>query len=300
VTDTTPTTDRYAFWRAGRDGRPLPAHEGDPQPGFYRRPRKGHTDDAVAYWIDQAGEMRCLRNRTPLDRHDGADLWTFVCDRPVTHKDYLFRLEQGHWPNENPVVAEIGHNRAPDEGSVDALISVLDALRAEAGRIIKAGPAKSQGEADQASDVANELMEVAKKAASLHQAEKAPVLAEGKAIDKKWFTVRDAAIELKERLRAVVVTPFLVAARRAAEQAAEKAVQRGEEPPPVQVKAGSLKRTTALRMVITARVENYPAALAFFADTPEIRAEVQRLADRATRAGVSVPGCARVEIEKAV
>jgi hypothetical protein len=290
-------SDPYAFWRAGRDGHPVPAHEGDPQPGFYRRRAHSGPDDAIAYWRE-AGEMRCLLNRNAVGDAMAIALWTYVCNRPVNHQDYLHRLEHGHWPNEN--IAVLGHNRPPDDQTIEALTSVLDALKSEAGRILDAGPCKSQGEADQASDIANELMGVEKRAVELHRTAKAPSIAEGKRVDKTWFPLRDQAADLKERIRLRCITPYLSLKRRQAEEAARMAAEAGEPAPEARIAAGSLKRTTALRTVVTAKVDDYPAALAYFAAHPEIRELVQRLADRAVRAGVSVPGCARIETEKAV
>jgi hypothetical protein len=291
-------SDPYAYWRAGCRGTPMPASADDPQPGYYRRVSKIGSDDAVAYWLED-GNLRCMVNGTHYQEPASIEIWTWVCDKTVEEVDYLFRRKHGRWPNENEVL--LGHNRPPDDSSVEALVSVLDALRAEAHRILRGGAAKSQDEADQASDIANELMEVAKQAEALHKAEKAPVLAEGKAIDKKWFVVRDAAADLKDELRLCVITPFLGLLRRNAEAALRQAVEEGRPPPPeTRVVAGSLKRTTALRTTVSARITDYPAALAHFSDYPEIRDQVQRLADRAARAGVSVPGCVRVEQERAV
>jgi hypothetical protein len=289
--------DPYAFWRAGRAGHPLAAHEGDPQSGFYRRRSKQGPDDAVAYWRE-AGELRCLLNRNPVGDQMALTLWTHVCNRPVGYQDHLYRLKHGHWPNENPVV--LGHNKPPDDQSVEALQSVLDALNAEARRILSSGPCKSQDEADHASDLANELMGVEKRAVELHRTAKAPSIAEGKRVDKVWFPLRDAAADLKERIRLRCITPYLSFKRKQAEEAARMAAEAGEEAPEVRVAAGSLKRTTALRTVVTAHLYDYPAALNHFAHHPEIRELVQRLADRAVRAGVSVPGCTRIETEKAV
>ncbi|HEY1896910.1 MAG TPA: hypothetical protein VGG62_11585, partial [Terracidiphilus sp.] len=230
--------DPYAFWRAGCAGRPLAAHEGDPQVGFYRRkarpaPRSG-ADDAVAYWRE-AGEMRCLLNGKMVSEEMALTLWTYVCNRPVSHKDYLYRLEHGHWSNEN--IAVLGHNRPPDDQTIEALTSVLDALGAEARQILAAGPCKSQDEADHASDLANELMGVEKRATELHKTAKAPSLAEGKRIDKIWFPLRDDAAALKERIRLRCITPYLSLKRRQAEEAARMAAEAGEEAPEVRVAA---------------------------------------------------------------
>lgn len=297
--------DPYAFWRAGLAGKPLDAHEGDPQCGFYRKRGKA-ADDAVAYFY-RGDELVCLVNQARLSEAQAIELWTHVCDKPISHKEYLHRLEHGRFPNESPVLvgstsAPIGpgHNRPPEDNTVEALTSVLDALQAEARRLLAGGAAKTQDEADQAADIANELLAVEHKAVALHKAAKAPLLEATKKLDRTWFGIRDAAQQLKEKIRLQVVTPFLVHQRRLAAAAAAEATQRGEVPGGTKVAAGALKRTTSLRTVVTARIEDYPAALAHFANHPEIRELVQRLADRAARAGVGVPGCARIETEKAV
>jgi hypothetical protein len=280
-------TDEYAYWRAALAGqRPL-ANPDNPQPGYYRRARREGPDDAVAYFT-RNGRMACAVNGFLVD--DGAELWQWVCDQPVVHKDYLYRIEKLRWPNENVVV--LGHNRPPADSSVEAIQSVLDALKVEAKRILAGGVAKDQDQADQAADVANELLEVEKKAIAAHRAEKAPFMAETKRIDKKWFTLRDLACDLKEAIRFRVITPYLRARKEAAES--------GELHEGTRIAAGSIKRTTALRTVVSGKINDYQAALSYFADAAEIRETLQRLVDRAVRGGSVPPGCERIEEERAV
>jgi hypothetical protein len=296
-------TDPYAYWRAACEGNKPAAHPDDPQPGFYRHPK---SRNAVAYWLDNGvagggsyATIQCAVNERLQSLGHGQGLWQWVCDHAVTHQDYLFRIKNGRWPNEAEVL--IGHNRPPDDGSYESVVSVLDAIEHEARRILGVGSARNQDEADQASDIANELMAIQQKVVAAHRAEKAPVLAEAKRIDGMWFKLRDRAEDLKIAIRIKVVTPFLrerwaAAERRAAEAAAIGATV--EAPPPI--RAGALKRTTSLRKVITAHIDDYQAVLAFFANNSEVRELVQRLADRAVRAGVGVPGCSTITEEKAV
>lgn len=81
------------------------------------------------------------------------------------------------------------------------------------------------------------------------------------------------------------------AARQAAEAAAAAAAEAAK---PVSVSAGRTGARIAQRKVTTAEVFDYPAALAHFADSETVRAEVQRLANLAIKSGMSVPGCRRV------
>src|SRR5262245_23800092 len=175
------------------------AHPDNPQPGFYRRKRKSGSDDAVAYFFLPGGsgpqpgtfqaELVCAVNGRTVTHGD--ELWQWVCDQPVTYDDYLARMTDGHWPNESTVV--LGHNRPPADNTLLSVVSVFDALKAEAARLIKAGAASNQAQADQASDIANELNEVEKKAIALHKAEKAPILEKSRMVDRTWFPIRDAA-----------------------------------------------------------------------------------------------------------
>ena len=304
MTDNNPAT--YTFWRRALAGHKMPMHEGDPQSGFYRLKERGQSDSAVAYWFaDEAAGISCLLNGKLMPKEKGIDLWTYCCDKPVSHEDYNHRIQLGRWPNETPLLSQApaGHNKPPPDNTMEALLSVLDAIEREAKRILDAGPAKTQDEVDQASDIANELGDLEKRVVEAHRVEKAPVLAQTKAIDGKWFKLRDKAQDLKSKIKLRVVTPFLVKAKRDQEIALAAAQQAGVDLAEVQtekVRAGSMKRTTSLKMVKTARIEDFGAALTFFRGNQEIIELVQKLADRAVRAGVSVPGCAVLETEQAV
>ena len=299
-------TDQYEFWRRTLAGHKMPMSEGNPQAGFYRLKERGGSDSAVAYWrADGSTDLNCLLNGKLLPAQKGVDLWTYCCDKPVSHADYEHRIKQGRWPNETPLLAQApaGHNRPPPDNTMEALLSVLDAIEREAKRILDAGPAKNQDEVDQASDIANELGDLEKRVIEAHRVEKAPVMASAKRIDGKWFALRDKVTSLKSKIKLRVVTPFLVKAKRDQEVALAAAQQAGvdlAEIPTEKVRAGSIKRTTSLKVVKTARIEDFGAALAFFRSNQEIIELVQKLADRAVRAGVSVPGCAVLETEQAV
>src|SRR5215831_18503673 len=114
-------TDSHAYWRSRLAGETPQANPDNPQPGFYRRHRREGADDAVAYF-ERGGFLLCAVNGKLVN--DGDELWTYVCDKAVRHQDYLDRIEHGRWPNENVVV--LGHNKPPDDGSIESVTSVLD------------------------------------------------------------------------------------------------------------------------------------------------------------------------------
>jgi hypothetical protein len=56
----------------------------------------------------------------------------------------------------------------------------------------------------------------------------------------------------------------------------------------------------SLKTVKRAEITDYKVCLEFFADSPDVKATVQDCANRAVRAGITVPGIKVVEEEKAV
>src|SRR5262245_25393648 len=88
-------TDTYTFWRRALAGHKDPIHDGDPQPGFYRRRSKDGVDDAVAYWWSNGQEnISCLLNGKLVPAATANELWSFVCNKPVRHDAYTFRMEK--------------------------------------------------------------------------------------------------------------------------------------------------------------------------------------------------------------
>lgn len=301
-------TDQFQWWRDALAGNRGPIHEGEPQSGYYRGKRKDKatgavTFQAVAYWRDtQTGALRCHLNGRDLDEQRALELWPFVADRPVPEDWYFGVLDGKPWPDVNEAVA--GHNQAPPDDSAEAIQERIEDLAREAARLVEdAEKAPLTKEAcDHASDLANTFGELEAKTKSLHQIAKAPHLEAGRAVDGKWFPLRDRAAQLKAMLKAKVVTPFLKKLAEERQKAASAAIAAGaapEELPPTRVVAGSSKRSTGLRTFTSARVTDWDALLAHLKEHPDIRAEAQRIADAAAKAGVPLPGTEIVKEQKA-
>lgn len=64
---------------------------------------------------------------------------------------------------------------------------------------------------------------------------------------------------------------------------------------PAAFSAGSAGRRTKVKMVVSAQINDYDAALMHFKDLPEIREIVQRKANAIIKAGGPVPGCSKLE-----
>ena len=303
--------DAYHFWRSGLAGLTLAVQDGNPQPGFYRaRQSKGGPWQPVAIWAETDGSMVALRGS---DSVDAADIWIACARHPVSYEDYQHALQTGDWPGALPAPADtpravltdvlapapIGDNNPP-EGS-EALLADIDERVAEAkswadGRVIA-----SQADADRAEALISALAKAGKAAEAAHKGEKAPHLEAGRKVDARWKPVL-GSVEGTVRLLKGLLTPFLRAREEEKRAAAAKAIAAGAEPVRADTRAttsGTHGRKVTLRRVKRAKVTDAKAALAFFADHPEITALVQRLADKVVSVGGSVPGVEVVTEESA-
>lgn len=323
VNPQTQQADPWFWWKEALQGRFLPLGDGELVWGYFRSKRKGAAvDSGIAFWQDsKSGEWRCHMDGQEFDVDRAREIFNYCKVRPVTAEDYGSRLRTGKWPNDNEAV--IGHNNAPADDSPEAIKERIEDLIREAKRMIEAGGAEDRSAADQASDVANALGELESKSTALHKIEKAPALEQCRAIDAKWFSLRDLANEWKSRLKTVVVTPFLKkqaaiveeqnrkaaeAAAEAAEQAKAAAIAKGADPETVKVEvtptvirnvAGSSKRSSGLRTVTSANVTDWVALLTHLKDHEKVQEAAQKVADASAKAGIALPGTEIIKDQRA-
>lgn len=290
-------TDPWSWWRNALTGVFDTIHADEPKTGFYRSRRKDKqsgqvTFHRVAYWYKEDGTLACQVDGKPVDDLRAREMWPYVSQRPITYEVFDAVRNGQPWPDLNEAV--IGHNKAPVEDTVEAIQERIDDLAREAERMMKSGGATEQAIADQASDLANTFGELQNKIVDLHKREKAPHLEAGRAVDKKWFGLRDRAEELKKRLKAVVVTPWLTQKAKEAEAVKVAAITAGksvDEAPQVRVTSGSSKRSTGLRTYYFAEITDKAALLESLKDHPRIVALLQEIADDAAKKQVALPGC---------
>lgn len=283
----------FSWWSAALVGQRFPIDANTPQPGYYKVRRKGRDGFVpVSFWWDtQTGELRCHMDGVDFNVQRALEIWPFASKNPVSAQDYGIRLRDGKWPGEHEAV--VGHNAAPPDDTVEAIAERIDDLAREAEKMIAAGAAADDPTSDQASDLASTFGELQNKIAALHKAEKQPHLDAGRAVDGKWFGLRDRADDLKRRLKLIVVTPWLTKKAEQAQQSAVAAIAAGATPealPQTRVTAGSSKRQTALRTQVSATVENWNALLDHLKEHPEIREAAQRIANASAKAGFALPG----------
>lgn len=295
-------TNDFTWWSEALAGRRTAIEVNTPQPGYYKLKRKADGASVpISYWMDtKTGEPRCHIDGKDCDAVRAVEVWPYASKCPVSRDDYIERLNSGKWPGEHAAV--VGHNAAPPDDSLDAIAERIADLGREAEKMIAAGAAAGDDTSDQASDLANTLGELEAKCTTLHRAEKEPHLEAGRACDRKWFGLRDHAADLKRRLKAVVVTPWLTKKKEESDRAVAAAIATGapiETISAPKITAGSSKRSTALRTHYRAEVEDRAKLLDHLKDHPDVVAAIQKIANAAAQKKIALPGCKIIAEQKA-
>jgi hypothetical protein len=276
--------------------------------------------------FDNDGVLRCrVGDDSAADPHD---VWTWVAGNPVSKEDAKHAFETGSFPGD---VATIGDN----SGDLSLDEKIRDYAAQALGWLKKLGGIKDQASKDMAANYRAELLSLRKEADAQRVAEKRPHDEAAKAVQAKWTPLIGAADEAAETLRNEL-TRFMraeedkarkeqqakyEAERKAAEIArAEIEAQRARQfkddpiaaytspepelpelpamPEPVKIQAGGQRgRKTGLREVTRYIVTDHAKALAFFADSHDVKELIAKLAERACKAGVAVPGTEK-QVEK--
>lgn len=282
-------TDAYAWWRAAVDGIFGPVHDGHPQPGFYRRRKvKDGPWLPVAIWQDDE-TMACAVGRD-MTADDVNATWIACAKHPVPEANYRAAVETGQWPDETPAEASTrsGHNRPPQSVPELVEIEVKDAL----DWLAKVGEIGSKIDGDIAANRRAALLELLKRADTEREAEKRPHLEAGRAVDAKWKPIIDTARTAADRLRSAL-TPWLKKLADEKAAVAAQAIAEGRDTQRMDTVAragGGRGKQASLRTVRRAVIKDYASALQFFAEHPEIKETVQRLANKVAQVNGQVPG----------
>jgi len=302
--------DPWQWWRdqlSGASGPALDMNESNPHAGFYRQPRKAYygarkTYLPVAYWPGENGDLNCRIGDEDVTPEKGRDTWVSVGRHPVTEEAYRAVAERGEpWPDEHELVP-MGDNLPPEDNSFEGLRDAIEPLADEASKRIKGPPVQNQNEADRLANLGDELSRLWKLADEQRKIEQKPHDQGLLAVREKWRPLL-AAAEIYRDLKKKLVTPWLDKETARLKAEAEAAAAAGA-PPQVsdtrRPRAGTRGRAMTLKSQKRAEIVDYAVCLDFFKDSPDVKATVQDLANRAVRSGVAVPGTRTIEESQAV
>jgi hypothetical protein len=297
----------WDWWQAKLAGEPVQMNPDTPHAGFFRMPHKEFygarkTFMPVAFWRGDDGQLYCRIGDEDVSPERGQAIWSRVGQHPVTEESYRLVAEQGGlWPDEHEAAPMQGDNRPPEPETFEEIRDAIDDLAREAAERIEGMPIVEQDEADRIANLADRLAELHKKAEELKKAERKPHTEALETIQKRWAPLLLRA-ETYRSLKAKLLTPWLRKLDAAKKKEAEAAAAQGE-PPPAETprpRAGTRGRAMSLKSTKRAEITDYGMCLAFFADSPDVQQTVQDLANRAVRAGISVPGTNVIEEQQAV
>jgi hypothetical protein len=296
----------FSFWQDAIDGH-MGMNTTTPEWGFYKTRRKDGAWEPVAIW-EQDGKLHAKRGGKFVDPHQ---VWEWCRSNPVTYEAYEQALAGGGWDDDDPTVAAamaagIGHN-VGDVDEVDLLRDQIESARQGAAIYSEI---TSDAMAAKAQSLRARMNELAGTADKRREKLKKPHFEAGKAVDALWMPlVRDAkavadlirraiadyeTIKLQERRREEqrLRQIELDRQREGVEQAGEPA----PPPPPTVAVKGTYGRaaTVGTELVVTA-ITDAQALFAFFHGNAELDQFMIQLAQRAVKAGFSVPG---VEVEE--
>lgn len=287
----------WQWWALKLGGSPMEMNEGTPHAGFYRWPRKAQygarkTFLPVAYWPGDNGKLNCRIGDQDVSPERGEEIWPSVGNHPVTEQAYRAVAQDGaSWPDEHELVDMRGHNRAPEEHTFATLQEDIDNLSREAKERLDGPAIADQDEADRLSNLADALAELHKIADDRRKAEKKPHDDAAVAIQKKWAPLLLRA-ETYKNIKYKLLTPWQLAQEKALKEEAEAAAAAGQ-PAAAETRrprAGTRGRAMTLKSIKRAEITDYAETLKFFSESPDVKALVQDLANRAVRSGVTVPG----------
>lgn len=298
----TTEADPFAWYRENLAGKIEHLDLGHAPCGFFRlRTREGDLLP-VAVWQEQGVRWAKVGANDPTCLAEGEQEFcerviAFCWRSPITEAVYFAVTEEGApWPDLPPERTTDYANMPSDP--LESLRIELEGERVEAEAWL-ATPISDQAGADRAANWALRFADMEKRAQEGRRTEKVPHEKAAKEVDARWRPVQDAAAALKARLKDAQ-TPFLVEKRRREAEERAAAAQAGEAiRPAASAAAGTAGRKTSLRVVRTAAIDDFDAALMALKDAPEIRELVQRLANRVAAAGTALPGTRIVTTDKA-
>lgn len=277
----------------------------------------------VAIWVDDTGVTHCRMgirdNHRNLDLDAALTRWPFIFPNVVARDDYTVAWTTGVWPDGTPTVSPDAAPAAGDNLPSDPferLKAEIDDKLGSATTFLNDAAAKPDKlRADRARNIQAELLALIKSADTMHETEKAPHLAAGRAVDAK-FRFRDQVKEACVRLRTVfenIAKRLEAEANEAARRAHAEQMRKAEEerqrieaerqkkladdpvaaltdpepelpmvpaaPEPVKVQVGGgVGRAAGLKTVWEPRIDDWKkAAMQFVAsDDPDIRAAVEK------------------------
>ena len=309
----------FDWWEKAVAGEPVEITPDCPMSGFYRMRRHKDGPWLPAMIRMHDGVLRCrVGDNSSADPYE---VWTYCAGNPMSKKAVAYAFQNGgRWEGDAPHIG--------DNSGGSSLAEQIKEYAAQAVSWLRKSGVTDEKSKDMAANYRSELLRLNKEADTQREAEKRPHDDASKAVQAKWKPLLDASKNAADEIRDAL-TDFMTAEKRRLEaeqrakwEAEQRAIaaaraeieaQRAKAladdpiaaltspepelpmvptpPTPVKVQAGGQRgRKTGLREVTRYVVTDHKAALTFFCEHDDVRELIAKLAERAGKAGVNVPG----------
>ncbi len=302
-------TDQYEYWRNALAGNFGPIHDGDAHDGFYRKRRyRGGPFAPVAIFHHDGEQVALVDGQSA----DPTEIWSYVCQHPVSEEAYRAAAEGKGWPDLDEGVAEQSatrHNSDP----IDDLEALNDQIEGALERLSEYETIDSDEKQAKAQSLRARLNELSREADKRRKAEKQPHLNASKEVDAKWQPLVKSAkfgADAVAQAMSAYETEKLRQQREIepAAEAAEnevKTVDLVEDPTgpvgnssqsvsePAQghtIRGGYGRGASVVVVKTVSEIVDQAALYTFLSDHPDLRRCMLQLAQRAVSAGLDVPG----------
>lgn len=280
-----PASDAYAWWRKALAGNPPELTLHVAEPGFYRKSGRNGVFEPVAVWDEDGARVAMVGAKGRIVPADAAwceKVFSWCCKHPVTEAAYRAVCRGEPWPDIDPVVHEqrgMGHNSGA-AGDAEAL---RDQVTAALEGVKQYAEVADDETASRAQSLRARLLTLAGEVKTTHKVEKEPHLIAGREVDAKWLPLAKDAQAGADSIRAALSRYETDKVKKyhadVAAAAAKPAIIRS-----------AYGRPASVRIVKRAVIVDQDAVYGNFKNTDDVKAALQRLAQKAVDAGMVVAG----------
>lgn len=315
-------TTEWDWWRSALAGHNMDIHADAPQSGFYKmRDGKDGPWKPVMIRLDEEGTLRArVGDNSGIDP---AKIWTYCAARPISKAEASHAFNTGSFPGDAPTIGDNSGDRS--------LVQQLSDYVTESLLWLKGRAIADKKTADQAANRRAEILKMSKSVEKEFDAKSAPhdevltalkaeykpTLKEADEANKALRQAMDAFARAEQKRLDDEQRAKYEAERRAAEAAraaieAQRAKQLRDDPiaaltspepelpmpppPPEPVKValgGQVGKVSGLRSYWEAEITDHKAALAHYANHPDVVALIQKIAKadvKNAKGAITIPG----------
>lgn len=304
------SVDLYAWWKAARAGNMGAISVDDPRCGFYRvsKFKNGPLVPLAIYPCN--GEIIGHLDGENIDSDRLNQLWPFAARHHVDEAAWREVAEnRGKWPDIDATV-DMQRGIGDNSGALDDAATIKEQIESASAGIKEYAVISDDATRDRAQTLRSRLLELRSEADRHLEKDKRPHLSALETIRGKWNPLVEAAQAGADAIRAAMKKWETKKLNDAAEAQRKIDIERREgerkaaetgatiaptvAPPPAPIttkfKGGAGRAASVAKVRVITEVTNWDQVYQVFRDTPDVKALLRKLADRAVANGHTFAG----------